>query len=233
MDFAPFTRQRLAFLIGVPLAWAVLLLFHGGADRDAIYAGLRDEVTTWQIVHAGTLIFIGLMALALYLLVRDLPGRAAAISRLAIGPFVLLYGAYEAVAGLGTGALVQHANGLPPDERPAVSGAIQDLQDNVIIGDPGVVGSLGVLAWLTAVVAAAVAYRRAGAPALVPVLLGLSAIVVSHPPPIGPVGLACFATAVGLLSFSRRSKTAVEIRSRALRRRGLKRAGDAVTEPPA
>jgi hypothetical protein len=95
------------------------------------------------------------------------------------------------------------------------------------------VGSLGVLAWLTAVIAAAVAYRRAGAPALVPVLLGLSAIVVSHPPPIGPVGLACFATAVGLLSFSRRSKTAVEIRSRALRRGGLKRAGDTVTEPPA
>jgi len=210
MDSTPFTRPRLAFLLGVPMAWALLLLFHGGADRDAIYAGLKDEVTTWQIVHAGTLIFIGLMGLALYLLVRDLPGRAAAISRLAVGPFVLLYGAYEAVIGLATGALVQHANGLSPGERPAVSDAIQSLQDNVIIGDPGVVGGLGVLAWLTAVIAAAIAYRRARAPALASVLLGLSAIVVAHPPPIGPVGLACFAGAVGLIAFSERTASAVD-----------------------
>lgn len=28
MGSAPFTRDQLAFLIGVPLAWAVLLLFH-------------------------------------------------------------------------------------------------------------------------------------------------------------------------------------------------------------
>ena len=34
------------------------------------------------------------------------------------------------------------------------------------------------------------------------VLLGLSAIVVSHPPPIGPIGLVCFAGAVGLLARS-------------------------------
>jgi hypothetical protein len=47
------------------------------------------------------------MGFALYLLARDLPGKAATISRLAIGPFVLFYGAWEAVIGLATGALVQ------------------------------------------------------------------------------------------------------------------------------
>jgi hypothetical protein len=49
------------------------------------------------------------------------------------------------------------------------------------------------------VIAAAVAIRHAGAPVLATVLLGLSAVVVSHPPPIGPVGLACFAGAVLVL----------------------------------
>jgi hypothetical protein len=210
MHPAQFTRPRLALLIAVPLAWAALLWFHGGADRDAIYAGLRDEVTAWQIVHAGTLVFIGLMGLALYLLVRDLPGRAAAISRWAIGPFVLLYGAWEAVIGLGTGALVQHANGMPAGDRAAVADAIQGLQDNVIIGDPGVVGALGAIAWMTAAIAAAFAYRRAGAPTAISVLLGLSAIIVAHPPPVGPAGLACFAAAVGLLAFSRRVTRAAE-----------------------
>jgi hypothetical protein len=34
------------------------------------------------------------------------------------------------------------------------------------------------------------------------VLLGLSVVVVSHPPPIGPIGLTCFAGAVALLARS-------------------------------
>jgi hypothetical protein len=150
------------------------------------------------------LVFIGLMGVALYLLIRDLPGKAATLSRLAIGPFVLFYGAWEAVIGLATGALVQHANDAPAGERPALSDAIQSLQDNVIVGDPGVVAGIGALAWIVAVIAAAVAVRRAGALALATVLLGLSVIVVSHPPPIGPAGLACFAAAVLVLYRSQR-----------------------------
>ena len=158
-----------------------------------------------MIVHAGTLVFIGLMGLALYMLVRDLPGKAATISRIAIGPFVLFYGAWEAVIGLATGALVQHANDAPAGERPAVSDAIQSLQDNAIIGDPSVVAGIGALAWIVAVIAAAVAIHRAGAPVLATVLLGLSVVVFSHPPPIGPVGLACFAGAVLVLYRSQRA----------------------------
>jgi hypothetical protein len=199
-----FTRAELAFLVGTPLAWAVLLWFHPAVARDDVYGSLDDQVATYLIVHVGTLVFIGLIGLALYRLVRDLPGRAARISRLAIGPFVLFYAAWEVVIGLATGALVQHANDAPADERPGLSNAIQSLQDNAIVGDPGVVAAIGALAWITAAIAAAVAYRRAGAPVLVPVLLGLSVIVVSHPPPIGPIGLACFAAAVVLLRKEQR-----------------------------
>jgi hypothetical protein len=50
-----------------------------------------------------------------------------------------------------------------------------------------------------AAIAAAVAFRQAGARTAAVVLLGLSAIVVFHPPPIGPIGLLCFAAAVVLL----------------------------------
>jgi len=201
---ARFTRPLLAFAIGVPLAWAVLLWFHPNVDANHVYADLRDNVTAYQIVHIGTFVFIGLMGVALYLLVRDMPGTAAKISRLAIGPFVLFYGAYETVIGLAIGALVQHGNDAPVREQPAVADTIQSLGGNVIIGDPGVVGSIGVLAWAVAVIAAAVAYRDAGAPALAWVLLGLSVAVVSHPPPIGPIALACFAGAVVLLARSER-----------------------------
>jgi hypothetical protein len=167
-------------------------------------------VVAYQIVHAGTLVFIGLIGLALYLLVRDLPGRAAKISRLAIGPFVLFYAAYESVIGLAIGALVQHGNDVPVRQRPAVADAIQSLGDNVIVGDPGIVAMVGSLAWIVAVVAAAIAYRQVGAPLLATVLLGLSFMVVSHPPPIGPIGLLCFASAVALLARAQRASSRLE-----------------------
>jgi hypothetical protein len=199
---------RLAFLIVVPLAWAALLWFHPAGDGAEVYDSLTGQATTWQIVHAGTLVFIGLMGVALWLLLRDVPGRAATVGRMAIGPFVLFYGAWEAVIGLATGALVQHADGAPPGDRAAVSDAIQSLQGNAIVGDPGIVSGIGVLAWVTAVAAAVIAYRGLGAPVWILVTLALSVVVVSHPPPIGPVGLVCFAAAAGALSLGRRSSRA-------------------------
>jgi len=158
----------------------------------------------------GTLVFIGLIGLALYLLVRDLPGTAARVSRLAIGPFVLFYAAYESVIGLAIGALVQHGNDAPVRQRPAVADAIQSLGDNVIVGDPGIVASVGSLAWIVAVIAAAIAYRQVGAPLLATILLALSFMVVSHPPPFGPIGLLCFASAVVLLARAQHVSSRLE-----------------------
>jgi hypothetical protein len=201
----PFGAATVGFLIGVPLAWALLLWFHPSVAPDDVYGSLRDQVVTYQIVHIGTLFFIGLMGVALYLLVRDLPGRAARVSRLAIGPFVLFYAVWEGVIGVATGALVQHANDVPAGERPVVSDAIQSLQENVVVGEMSVAAGIGGVAWIVAVIAAAVAYRRVGAPVVVSVLLGLSLVVVSHPPPIGPIGLVCFAGAVGVLVVRDRS----------------------------
>ena len=76
-----FGAPKVAFLMSVPLAWAVLLWFHPSVAPDDVYGSLRDEVVTYQIVHTGTLVFIGLIGVALYLLVRDLPGRAARTTR--------------------------------------------------------------------------------------------------------------------------------------------------------
>jgi hypothetical protein len=205
-----FTRPLVAFLIGVPLAWAVLLWFHPDVDPNHVYSDLREDVVAYQVVHAGTLVFIGLIGLALYLLVRDLPGTAARISRLAIGPFVVLYAAYESVIGLAIGALVQHGNDAPVRQRPAIADSIQSLGDNVIVGDPGIVAMAGSLAWIVAAVAAAIAWRQVGAPLLATLLLGLSFMVVSHPPPIGPIGLACFAGAVALLARAQRVSSGLE-----------------------
>lgn len=74
-----FSGAELAFLVIVPLAWAVLLVFHGAPDSDDIYGSLRDEATAFIVVHLGSIAFIALMGEALYLLLRGVPGRAAQI----------------------------------------------------------------------------------------------------------------------------------------------------------
>jgi hypothetical protein len=108
-----FSRGQVAFLIAVPLVWAVVLIFHPAPDADDIYGSLRDEANRMVIVHLLSLPFLGLMGSALYLLLRDMPGRAAQIGRLAILPFVVCYVAGDAITGLATGVLVEHANDLP------------------------------------------------------------------------------------------------------------------------
>jgi hypothetical protein len=207
MNSTTFTRRRLAFVLGVPLAWALLLMFHGPGPVDGVYETLHDETTKWLLVHFGTLPLIGLLGLALYLLVRDLPGTAARISRLAIGPFALFYAAGEAIQGVATGVLVRHINGSPSSERGAMGDAAQALYDSTAAEW---IANLGAIAWIVAVIAAAVAYRRVGAPTAASMLLGLSGITIIHATPIGSLGLLCFAAAIGVLARGHIASKTVE-----------------------
>jgi hypothetical protein len=203
-----FTRAEVAFLIAVPVLWAVLLAFHAAPDGNDIYGSLAGEGTRWIAVHLGSVFFIDLMALALLLLLRGVPGTTAKISRVALFPFVVLYTAGDAILGVATGVLVNHADDLPAGERAGTADAIQALWDSFLTGD--FLLSAGGTAWIVAAIAAAVALRKVGARVAVVVLVGLSAIVAFHPPPIGPIGLLCFAAAVALLARAARAPARVE-----------------------
>lgn len=186
---------RRLFVLAVPVAWGVLLLFHP-LGSGSVYEGVKDHVMRWQVVHVGTMLFIALMAAAVLVLLRDVRGRAAALSRFALVPFVAFYTAYEANIGIGTGFLVGHANGLPAGESAVVAETIEAYRGDLLVGDPGILTAVGSVGWIVAVIGAGVALRREGAPRSVAVLLGLSSLVVMHPPPFGPIGLACFVAAV-------------------------------------
>jgi hypothetical protein len=181
--------------------WAVLLLFHAAPDTADIYESLRDDPQTWIAVHVGTLAFIGLTALVLAALVHDITGAAARLARLALLPFVLFYGAGEAILGIATGVVVEYANGVPRAERPGAAGAAQALWDDAIAAE--LLPTLGSVAWVIAVIAAALALYRAGAPRMVPILLVVSSFVLLHAPPIGPAGLVCLAAAVAIVGRRR------------------------------
>jgi hypothetical protein len=203
MDSARFSRGEFAFLIGVPLAWAVLLLFHPTGEGD-IYPAVRDDVTRWLVVHVGTMLFIPLMAVAIYLLVHGIENTAARVCRIALAPFALFYTAWEVLMGIGTGVLVEDVNGLAAAERATGSNLVNEFTDNILVRDFGVFNAIGSLSLITATIAAGVALRRqAGVPVSVPILLGLCGFMISaHPPPFGPIGLVLFVAAVLLYARS-------------------------------
>jgi hypothetical protein len=207
MDLSHGSLLRRMLLIGTPLAYAVLLLFHP-LGEGSIYHGVHEDVVRWQVVHVGQLFFIGLIAAAIYMLLDGLTGLAATISRAALIPFVLFYGAFEAVTGIGTGVLIAYVNDLPESERAIGSAMIDDYFENRIAGNLSMASGLGTLAWLLAMGTAALAYRRAGAPISVIVLLGLAAVVfgISHPPPFGPIGMLFFAAAAFQIERTRRPR---------------------------
>jgi hypothetical protein len=200
-----FSPGELTFLIGVPLLWAILLLFHPGGEGDTIYLDVQDNVTRFLVVHVGMMLFIPLMAVVVYLLLRGVEGTAAWVSRIALVPFVVFYSAWEVLQGIGVGILVNELNGLPQAQPALREDLVQDFAEHALIGPFGVFGSIGSMGLIIAAIAAGIAlYRQAGAPVSVPILLAISGLLITvHPPPYGPTGLALFIVAVLLYVRSR------------------------------
>jgi len=191
---------RRAFLIATPLLLAVVLWFHPPGGTHGVYEGIRHDVGAWIFVHTGFLLFMPLMALAVFLFLRGLEGRAATVSRVSLIVFLVFYTAYEVTVGLGTGILAEYANGLPAPEQAVVADAIQHYNEDNVLGDPISVSlALGLLGWVVAMIAAAVAFRRSGAGWPLTLLVGLTALFAIHPPPVGPAALVCFAAAAVLI----------------------------------
>jgi hypothetical protein len=190
---------RRLILVVPPLALAVVLLWHPPGGDD-VFEGVREDVDAWMFVHTVFLFCIPLLGLAGYLLVSGLDGLAATVSRVSMLLFLVFYTAYEVTVGLGTGILVDYANGLPAAEQGVVAEAIQHYNRSDLVGDPASFALLiGFFGWVVGMLAAAVAFRRAGAGWLITVLIGLASLFAIHPPPIGPVGLACFAAGAVLV----------------------------------
>ena len=195
MNRPRFSRREVAFMIGVPLAWAILLLFHPRGEGEDFYPIIRDEVTAWEIVHLGTLIFVPLMAGVVLLLLRGTEGTSAMVSRIALAFFAVVYTAWEVLIGIGTGILVDEVNQLAEAERPIGAVLVEEFTDSSLIM---ALEKIGTVAWFVALLAAGVALlRQAGASWLVPALLVLSAVPTAwHVFPFGQVGLALFIAAV-------------------------------------
>jgi hypothetical protein len=180
---------RRVVLLGTPLALAILEIFH--PERPSRASEAVEQGVWFMWFHFIQVPLIGLIALAVYLLTEGLEGRAASVSRWAIGVFAVFFSAYDAAAGIGTGYALRNAQGLPAEAQEAIYEAVKDMPVLSLIFGLSIVGSLG---WAVALIAVAMALRRARAPLGPYILLILAGVFLlgGHPYPAGTLAFGCF-----------------------------------------
>jgi hypothetical protein len=176
-------------LLGTPLILTVLLVFHPSPYEDV--AGELMPIAAWWIaLHTILFVLVPLMGVALWLLTAGLEGVVVTLSRVAAVVFALFYDAGDAIAGISAGILALSAELGALGERAAIA-AIETLW-----ADPfkTLLFDIGRYAWIVALVGAAVALWRAGAPRLPLVLMALPAYLVTldHAFPFGSLTFGTF-----------------------------------------
>src|SRR5512144_2234573 len=96
--------RRSALIVGAPLALAVLEIFHPHPDDL-----LDVDVKTWLTIHYAQILLFPLSAWAVAALVHGHAGLASAICRAAMFVFAVAFVAFDTVAGVVTGVLVDAA----------------------------------------------------------------------------------------------------------------------------
>jgi hypothetical protein len=177
----------------------VLEIFH--PERPASASEAVEQGVWFMWFHFIQVPLIGLVALAVYLLTAGMEGLAAGVSRWAIGVFAVFFSAYDAAAGIGTGYALRNARGLSAGAQEAIYEAVKDMPVVSLIFGLSVVGSL---AWVVALVAAALALRRARASLGPFVLLILAGVFLlgGHPYPAGTLAFGSFFLAAAWLEFA-------------------------------
>jgi hypothetical protein len=149
------TLRRLALFVP-PVLIAVFELAHP-VVLPPIYPAVLHHLPWWLYLHVANLALFPLFGLAAYLLVRDVPNRAAAWSRVSIAVYVPLYASFDALVGIGTGILVQNASRLDPSARAVAEPLIDAYWNNGILF---AIAALGSIAWVIAMFSSAVAFTR-------------------------------------------------------------------------
>ena len=190
------------FLVGVPLVFAAVLTQHP-MGRGDFFTEVSENVTAWLAVHYAAAILFPLMGLVVWMLIRDLDGRAATVARFALPVYAVVYGVWEAMFGIANGLLAQTANTLDGEARQGVAEASEAIVRSPAFGEVSVFSTIGGLAWMVAVFGAIMVLKRDGVRRAPLILLAIGALMILHVPPIGPVALVCLSAGAYLVERRR------------------------------
>jgi hypothetical protein len=203
---APVSIWRSAWVRRGLLATAVVGYLGIGVVHPAEIA-VGDETTLYIGIHLVQPFLILFLAWGIWLLVEDLPGRAAQIARLAIVPYAIAYSMFDAIAGVALGGIVRQAS----DASAADGAAVQRLMDSGTDYVGMAIWIASGLSWFAMAFAAAVAVKHIGG--LGPTLLmavGAAIFAIAHPFPTGPIGIGLFGVGLAWLELRRQHEQVPE-----------------------
>ena len=199
---------RRFILLGTPLVLAVLMLFHPSPYED-LSGELVPIADWWLTIHTLQFVLFAFMGASVWLLTDGLLGVSVIVSRVAAVVFAIFYDIGDAVAGISTGILARRAAELPAEEQAALVGAMEVLFQS---STKNLFFSIGILAFIVALVAAVVALFWADAPRVPLFLLALPVyfIGLDHAFPFGSLTFGTFFVAALWLELGRSKRVSGE-----------------------
>ena len=146
-------RIQQILLFAAPILVGLMNLTHPML-RPPILNGLINHVSWWITLHILNLALFPLLGLSAYLLVEEVHNLASSLTKVALAVYVPIYAAFDAIAGIGTGILVQNAKQLPPGDLTTVAPLIDAYWTSSALNGVAAAGSI---AWVIAMLSAAVA----------------------------------------------------------------------------
>jgi len=162
---------RRAVVLGAPLLTAVWMAFHPWPYGNVV-GELAPIADWWIALHTVQFVLFPFVAAALWLLLDGLAGVDVVLTRIGAVAFVVFYNIGDAVAGIATGVVAARIPEASGAERAGLVSAVEALFSHPV---KNLSFEVGVYGWTLAVVAAAVALWRAGAPRVPVVLLAVPA----------------------------------------------------------
>ncbi len=146
----PFIRRII--VLGTPLVIAILNLFHPSS------LAIRPNLDWWITLHILNLPLFALLGLAAILLLDGERSIIATCSRVLLVIFAVLYPAFDALVGIGSGMMIRFATTLPASQQVPIFLATREF---FRFGTPAItIAIVGSMAWLLGILAAAVALAR-------------------------------------------------------------------------
>lgn len=131
----PVQLRRLV-LLGTPLVLGILEIWHP-TSNESPFDIIVDNANWWFTLHILQLPLFGLMALAIYLLVDDLHGWAATISRIGAWFFLVFYIALDSILGIAGGVIARGARGLPADQQALIARELEEFAFTQLLAGEG------------------------------------------------------------------------------------------------
>lgn len=186
-----YTFFRYFVLLFVPLALAILEIWHDSDFVDAVYMNLSPHINWWIFLHVLQIPLFALAGTGVWLLIKPYTSLEALIAKISLWIFIVFYAAFDSLAGIGTGLIVKYGLSYPSSQQDVIAQLAQNFFHDPDFG--GFYSWFSLFAsysWLIAMIATVITLYRVHKPLLPLAFYLLSAYFLglgSHAYPEGPL----------------------------------------------